>query len=200
MIARVVISGLLFGQTNQNTVFFRRDDAVWPADGDTLVQAIKNSWIGVAAATGIRDRVTTSQVWNNISAYNTGSPGEAPISLPIAITGARSGANQDLMPYSCYILQLRCGVGGKRGRGRQYIPGPEPGAYKNGILQASHITIWNTVIGQLAAAFMGGSPTSGWSLVVANHNTPSVDHFTVISLQIASVSGVQRRRNIGVGV
>lgn len=199
-VARVVLSGTLYGQLTQNSLFFERPEALWPNDGNTLAAAIRDIWVGAATNSGINDRVSTAHTWNLVQVYNCNQPGMLPVSLPMNKTGSRSGANTTLNPFACYVLQLRTGVAGKKGRGRSYIPAPEPGAFVGGIMAASHIAIWQVVIGQLAAGFMGDNPSSGWNLVVANHKTPTVDRFTVISLQIANKAGCQRRRNIGVGV
>jgi hypothetical protein len=196
MIFRVVNSAHLFGQTVQNVIHFSKTDAVWPSDANSLALAIRDVWLG--GAHGIRWIQTSTCVWSLVQVYDAGSPSLSPISLTISVAGNETSFSDALPPYEALILRIRADAFGKHGRGRVYIPGVTVGTFAAGVLSSSAITALSPILAQLTAGFITSGGT-GFSVGIAPRNSP-VDFHLADRFEVAPTSGVQRRRNIGIGI
>lgn len=195
---RAVLSGTFYGQTTQNVLFFEKENAAWPADGELLSTLLRDNWIGGAA--GIRDRVSSNHLWHEVRVYNTASPGDVPVILPMSLTGLRTNLPGNISPQSTFIMRLRGATGGRRGRGRSYVPAPPPEAFTAGIMTSGYVTAWQAVLDSLTTKFLPPTNSLGFLLKIRN-NTPDADSYTtVVRLEMSNKYGTQRRRNIGVGV
>jgi hypothetical protein len=187
---RVITSGFFFGQTCQNVLHFNNPDGLTtPAD---IATDIKNNWLVQISAMS-----SGNIVWNNISVRRVDGGTEAPYNLAVSIAGAQSGSAQQLT-FLAYVIRIRTAVVGRRGRGRIYVPGPNLNLTNLGVWASSTITGWQTPLNNLAARYLAGG-TSSIRLGVASHTDPS-DWKAATQLLLASIPGIQRRRNIGVGV
>ena len=92
-------------------------------------------------------------------------------------------------PATCYLIRKYTGFGGRRGRGRMYIPGPvENDVNVAGDLQSSRVTALTTA----CAGFLTDMQTAGCSLVVLhNDGTPP---YGVTELRVDPIIATQRRR------
>jgi len=197
MVIRVVMSGTFYGQVCQNVLHFHKVDGVWPAQVVTLLADLRDNWL--SGTHGVRTEQNDRAFWTEIRAYNCDTPTLTPLTLTISLQGTDGNASTQLLSYVCYILRLRASSGGRKGRGRIYIPGPRFGYYINGSLSASAITALNQVTAQLAKYLDGGA--SPWTVGISPRGTgEATDFIPASTMQFAPISGVQRRRNIGVGV
>jgi len=198
MLFRVVITGVLNGAINQNVLHFKKAGAVWPTDGAALCADIRDNWLG--GTNGVRQGLITLQKWTLIQAYNRDTIGDVPVSLSINVTGAKVGNGTQSFGFSAILIRLRAASGGKRGRGRCYLPGIDPSTWNAGVMSQTEIDAWTPRLAQLTTRYVGASPSSGFQLVVAPKSGVNPTTQAVVRLELATVPGVQRRRNIGVGV
>jgi hypothetical protein len=196
MIFRAVLNCLYYGQVCQNVMHFKKSDGVWPGDANALAVALRDHWIG--GTQGIRFRQEATCTWNQIQIYDAEDPNRAPAQLAIAVSGYETSFTGALPSFMAAILQIRSFVGGKHGRGRIYVPGITTGQFVLGSLGAPAIAAWDTTLAQLTAAFLQ-SGSSQFTLGIAPRATPA-NFLSADVIRIASHPGVQRRRNIGVGV
>lgn len=197
MIFRVVMSGRMYGQTVQNVVHMHKSDATWPTDGNALAVAIRDNWI--AGTHGVKDLETTDVTWTEVKVYNADSPSLSPVALAISIQGFDSNGATQIFSFSSYVFRIRAISGGRHGRGRIYLPAPRFGNFIGGILTSAAISLINPVLAQLTAAFITSGGSTGFNVGIAPRGSPA-SFIGADSITVASVAGVQRRRNIGVGI
>lgn len=198
MLFRVVITGVMFGAINQNVLHFTKAGGNWPTDGTALCADIRDNWLG--GTNGVRQGLITLQRWTLIQAYNRDTIGDVPVGLSINVTGAKVGNGSQSFGFSSVLLRLRAAGGGKHGRGRVYLPGVDPSTFNSGVMSQTEIDAWTPRLAQLTARYLGSSPASGFRLVVAPKSGTSPTTQDVVRIELATVPGVQRRRNLGVGV
>lgn len=196
-IERVTISALFYSQICQNVLHFNNPDGA-------LTQAqvaaeIRDKWIGTVTNTGIHSWVTNSITWVKVSVQTRAiSPGP-PYDLTIAQQGQQSASNEQYTPVCC-ILKFRTATGGRRGRGRSYVPGMLNGFVTNGLINATFHSYADTAIAALNARFSVGG-TGPLFLVIGPRTGISTPDFPPVTAIVASnYVGIQRRRNIGYGV
>lgn len=189
---RVTVTGFLFGQTCQNVIHLEDPDgAVGLATTCTL---IRDNWVNkhtINQGNNVR--------YTNILASDADNPAVAPFSLTIDRSG--QGLSAERCPsFACFVMKLLTAVGGRHGRGRVFFPGPAPDNFQFGVLTSGFITQWNdNVITPIMAAF-GPSGSTALRLCVRARMPDGPDYNRVVSCQLRPVLGVQRRRNIGVGI
>lgn len=198
-IFRVVLSGTLMGTNNQNVMNFKKDNAVWPGDGQALSVAIRDSW--VSGANGIRQGASTLQNWNLIQVYNRSAPGDPAVALAINLSGTKVGNGSQGLPFTAILLRVRGSTGGKHGRGRIYLPGVEPTQFGLGVMTSSaQTTIWNPIVAQLLSSFVTGGGSTGFALVIAPKTGDGANSIVCSTIAYDTICRVQRSRNIGVGI
>lgn len=189
-IYRVTLDSTMYGQQLQNVLHFSHPSSD-PATLQTLADEIAASWIGE-----IRFEHSASVKYTRIRVLMLESQFAAH-EKTVNINGSWGG-DDGIHTFTCFIIRLRTATIGRRGRGRQYISGVLKGWTVNGFVHPDNINSWNNRFQNIMAVFgPGGSSLA--RLGVCNHRAPFVFH-EVTSLQIAPTLGVQRRRNIGVGL
>jgi hypothetical protein len=102
--------------------------------------------------------------------------------------GARSG--DATPPQICYLVNKVTGVGGRRGRGRMYLPGcnhteiDSNGQLSSGILND---------LGVQLSAFQTAVEALGWELELFHSSAPTTA-FTIVDLVPQALCATQRRR------
>jgi hypothetical protein len=197
-VVKAVLQAVMNGTVNENVIHFFKDVVAWPNDGAALAADLRDNFIG--GANGIRTRLISLQRWNLINVYNIDSVDSNPVALPVDIVGALTGNGSQSFAHNCILIRKRSDAGGKRGRGRMYFSGLEPSVWSNGIMTSGQQTLWLAILVNLAGRYCDPNPISGWTMVVAG-KPPIGDGFhRVKRLELSSTPGVQRRRNIGVGI
>lgn len=189
---RVTISGLMFGQMHQNVLHFQQVEG---GGTDPQFQAfrIRDVWLPQ-----IRTLHTASLNYNSIVIQNLDLPANAPTTVPINIVGSIA-ASSDMLPFAAMVVLLQTGRAGRRGRGRFYVGSLPTVAFTNGLLTAARISGFETMRGVLEPAFVGPGATAGMKLVVHGKG-PGAEINPVVRMAARAVVGVQRRRNIGIGI
>lgn len=187
---RVTLTQSLWGETLQNVLHFTHFEAN-PLAMPELVTDLKATWIPQVKwiqqdqlrYVGARVQILESQY----AAY----------SEALNVAGSAGGSN-DYKTYNAHILQLRTPFLGRTGRGRQYIGGVALNLTDKGIIKSDIVTSWNNHILTLVDTYCQ-SGVSNFRLVVNPHG-PTVNAKIVTSITLNPIEGIQRRRNIGVGI
>lgn len=129
--------------------------------------------------------------------FNGSDSGKVEIVAPRAETGTGTNAS---LPQNCALLvQKRTGLGGRKGRGRFFMPPvrlDEGSVAPNGQIDSAAVTVeqglWDT--------WMGHADGSGgqYRIVILHHDNPVVGPVpaptNILSLVVENLIGTQRRR------
>lgn len=191
---RVTISGVWYLQTFQNVLHFHNADGLMTPSA--IANDVLNNWVQK-----FKLRQVSSLKYTNILVQNEDNPDLAPFSLAIDVPGTHF--NEDRMPsFTCLVLKKLTERAGRHGRGRTFLAGPSTDDAQVGILTSSFIAGFATnCLNPVKAAYVGPGHTSALDLCVKENvaGGPDIYH-PLIDLQLRNTYGVQRRRNIGVGV
>jgi hypothetical protein len=184
---KAVISGTFYGQLWQNRIYVKNID---DKTEELVAFAVRDFWVQKIRATQIADVFYT-----NIQVTRVSQLQPLAFTLATPLQGAQA-PNTGLMPYSCWVVQLRTGLAGKKFRGRVYVPVPMPGHTFLGQITAAGLAFWNQTLLDLNA-FWVDQTIEGYKLVI--HGELEAHDTEVTHIQLRPSTGVQRRRNIGVG-
>lgn len=187
---RVTTVGMMYGQQCQNVFHFTGPSSD-PGELQTLADHVAANWLAQ-----IRLRHTGSVVYQAIKVRMLES--QFPTHIKTVNVPGSWGADNEVSTVLCFLLRLRSAEIGRRGRGRLYIPGVLKGWTINGLVTESQILGWDQTIANLMAVY-GPNGSSSYRLTIVP-SKPPFDTREVVSMQIAPALGVQRRRNIGIGV
>jgi hypothetical protein len=189
-IFRVTLVQSMYGQQIQN-VFHLRGASSDPLELSAIAEDVNTFWVNVVSA-----EQTASLVYNGIRVRMLES--QFPTFTKTINRPGAFGTDDQMLTFSAFILRLRAAEIGRRGRGRLYIAGLLKGWYVNGVVTAATITRWQLVINQLMGSY-GPTGNRPYKLCIVP-SKPPVEHRDVTTMSIAPTLGVQRRRNIGVGI
>lgn len=190
---RVVISSLYLGQLCQNVLHFDNPDGA--TQPQAIAQDVFDNWI-------MKVTIHTGSAVNyfNVLVQNLSNPNEAPFSLAVNRSGQSFAANT-MGPFTCKVFKFLTARAGRHGRGRCFIPGIDAQHITLGQLNSGYITNVNSQVITPIMARFGPGGTSNLNLCVRENDGTDVGIFNpVISIQCRAQLGVQRRRNIGIGV
>lgn len=187
----VVDEQTMYGQIYQNVLHFFRDDVLANAPS-LLADDFQNAWVN-----NIRGLQMGTITHTRIKVRELGSA-NATFEKVINVPGTNGGAVTDIIPFVSEILQLRTALSGRHGRGRVYIAGIKNGTFVSGFITGTRLTEWTPKITGIMAAY-GPTGSSQFRLcVIPRAQFTQVKQVT--AMQVASRPGVQRRRNVGVGI
>lgn len=129
----------------------------------------------------------------------TGGPNGPFFVKQILKTG--SGTNDTAVQLSSnWVLKLETGIGGKKHRGRIYVPGMSPGFTNSGLIASNGVALWATPLQNIRLNFITGGANCRFALVVHGRKDAG-DVFTrVTQIDLRITPGCQRRRMVGVGI
>lgn len=140
----------------------------------------------------------TSAVWNRVDIKNMNIPAQSTFSqaiVPLSGNGQATGAG----PVMGALFSLQTGFGVRSKRGRIFIPGTNTGLSTTGTLSSSLTTTANNVINNIKNRYVdGGNNLGPMRLVVWSRKNN--DFTSVTNIALRPNFGVQRRRNIGIGM
>jgi hypothetical protein len=187
---RATIIQTMYGQQIQNVLHFEHFSSD-PATSSLLADAISATWIP-----NVRLMQTAALIYTGIKVQMLES--QFPPFVKTVNVAGQFGHDDQMTTYSAFVLRLRTAFAGKTGRGRLYIAGVLKGWTTNGLVTQDRINAWNLEIVDIMQAH-GPGGTSDFKLGVCPSKAP-FNFKPVTSMQIAPTLGVQRRRNIGIGV
>lgn len=190
-IVRITFSGLVFGQLCQNVLHFQNQDALLTEQA--IAEEMRDFYLNE-----LRLRQSNQFKWINIAVQTVDPAGSLGVNLPVNILGNAAGATGEQPSTMCAIIKIQTTMMGRAGRGRIFVPVPEPGHYNMGTLTSGALFQWeNGILAMIRTRYFltGGPPIT---LGVAPKGNPSGWH-AAISVNIKTIGGTQRRRQIGVG-
>lgn len=156
------------------------------ANADTAVQVlaanVKNSLSSAASCSG-----------GFVLVGNDGGSIRFDVSLGTPEVGAR--ANTAMSPQVALLIKKNSGLGGRRNRGRMYLPWPAEGDIDtNGRLLAPMLTVLQTTAAQLASLDGGGSSGGNFSGLFILHDAGPFPPTAITGFAASPVVATQRRR------
>ena len=188
-IFRVTISMSFMGQLNQNRLYV--NDNTENGTASNVCNYMRDNWIA-----NIKIPMNAGVRFLSIDATRVGGTGDQ-FTLLIPNTFGQQSQETQTTPFAAWVLQFRTGLAGRKFRGRAYIPGYRFGDQQNGQITSGGVTIWNLALGPLNAAF---TEHGGSNMFLVIHGATESHDTPVTSIQVRSIMGSMRRRNIGVGV
>lgn len=190
-VARVTIGQTWFGQVVQNVIHLDYGEVAYnPANIKTAIETL---WIPP-----IRPMQLSTLKYVLLQIRNMHDVGGLTSSYVINITGSAGSAVEGWGPL-CYLWSLQTLTGGHRGKGRIYLAGCYPGNVVTGRFISASMDQQVAAIATLSTRFLGATPTSGFNLTVCKREELPASN-PVVNIVPRDVPGVQRRRNIGVGI
>lgn len=190
---RCTITATAYNQISvQNVVHFSWTDFAGPLSQVTT--ELVNGWITILRATQ-----TNSIIYRNVSVYEVGT-GVTPTNLPMNLQGQDLGDPNASMPVLAVKLRIRTGIAGRTGRGRIYVFGIRQAHWSFGQLTAAGITTWQGRVDALKQRYIGPNQTGPMNLGVMNRSDDPSAFKLADELTLSTIPGIQRRRNLGVGI
>lgn len=193
-IERVTVTALWYGgMVVQNVLAFDNADGfLSPAQ---VAAEIRDNWLTILKA-----KQSGLLAWRDIKVDRLNDP-SPPLHLNINLPGADAVDSGLSQPTIAWKLRIATNQGGKRGRGRIYVPGIRYSHWQYGQLTAFGQTDLQPVVDALAARYVGPSFSGPLKLGVMPRPGPDVEVFIASTSLTQSITpGIQRRRSVGVGI
>lgn len=187
--ARATFSGLRYGQLCQNVVHFEWLGISW--DPVAIANHLAANWLPKVvwfSGTGFR--------YSAVLVQDATNPNLQTATLSVDLAGNVFDDNR-CPPFVACVLKIQTLQGGRSGRGRIFLPGVAHDSMQNGLFQANFQQTRQPRIDELKVLY-GLSGTSQLRLGLFNRTTNAFNGMSNLTLR--PVPGVQRRRNIGIGV
>lgn len=191
-IVRITLTAAFRGMTVQNVLHFdNHDSGILPT---THCATIRDQWMDEYKFFSVNQ-----VIWINI-AYTPLTPAlGVTTNLAINIAGASNATDSRDHPVISEKIRIQTATAGRAGRGRIYAPVASLFGGNVGVVEAATITARNARLATLMSRFGGPSPSTGLTLGIAPRGNPG-NFKPATSMFLASTYGIQRRRNIGVGI
>lgn len=189
---KVTLSQLWRGQTIQNVLHFR-DTGTGSLTDLMVADEMVAGWIPAVSFIQVNELAYTS-----ITVQRMQQP-DPPFVKAVNILG-NQGASPRLFTFTSFVLQFRTAVGGRTGRGRAYIAGHVEGAFVNGLIEVGQKNFWNNQIIPAIMARYGPAGNSELEIGLGPRGNETNGFKPINNMQIRTVAGMQRRRNIGTGI
>jgi hypothetical protein len=188
-ILRIVTTGFIFGQLNQNRMHFVVDDPTV-----TLTDAaidIRDNWLN-----NFKQALAVEFHWTEISVSQLGPLPPAPVTLVVAIDGTGGSVPGNVMAQAL-VMKIGTAVPGRKGRGRIFIGGTGNNVTIFGLLFGADYAFYNNMWTPMRARYLadGSGPLE---LGLVTGNDPSTFR-SAISLVLSPYPGLQSRRRVGHG-
>lgn len=188
-LVRVVQS--LFGSVLMNTLHFSGPSSD-PAQMAVLAQEIETDWIGQCK---FKQTGNLKYIMVEVRLLES----QFPVHQRVVNINGVATANGGDLPFHAYVLRMYTNIIGKHGRGRKYIGGVQGGTSTNGFITQSLIDQWNISRGVWLGKW-GPTGTSTFRLGITRRVNPGANFNQVQDIKVSTTWGIQRRRNIGIGI
>jgi hypothetical protein len=188
---RVTLVYTCFGQQMNNVLHFSGPSSD-PAQMEALATEVAGDWI---------DQCHFKQTRNvkYIGVFVRLLESQFPTFQKIVnIDGVATASGND-MTFHAFIIRLYGNIVGRHGRGRVYIGGIKNDATFNGFITQTYFDQWQISRGVWLNKW-GPNGTSTFRLGITRKQNPTANFVPVIDIKVASTLGVQRRRNLLVGI
>ena len=204
--ARARIIGEIHGQTTVNVMHFATNDQI--VDDDNLDDLL------LALAEAIKDCVITTllpAVTSDWRFVRSDAQRIYPVlSDPIIASGAPEHVGElsaASVSFQASVVTLRTGSGGRRGRGRLFLPPAGEAQIANSVIDGPTMVLLAEFLTCVGLKFLGAAPTTPWRLGILSQKDLNgiIGNFdnsfrVVSSLNTNADVGVMRSRRKGRGI
>jgi len=191
-IYRVTLTASFRGMIVQNVLHFDQHDS--GITGATITEIIRDQWMDQFRGFSV-DQV----IWTNIGATQVTPSVGLTTNLAVSITGNANATSAGDHPCICEKIRVQTATPGKTGRGRIFCPVASLFGHNLGILNPATIAARNVKLATLMSRFPDDDPPFGITFGIAPRDNPSAFK-PATTMFCDSKYGIQRRRNIGVGI
>jgi hypothetical protein len=138
-------------------------------------------------------------IWTNVAATQVDPNPGLTTNLAVNIAGNANATDSKDHPCICEKIRVQTATPGKHGRGRIFCPVASLFGGNVGIVNAATIANRNAKLATLMARFNDVNPSTLITYGIIPRDTPSAFK-PAINMFCDSKYGIQRRRNIGVGI
>lgn len=192
-IERVIITGLYHGQRIQNVLHFKNQDGTLTPF--QVADEVKTNFVTQLKAL---QNFHYQYQYISVQAVDTSTPAPPFQQSILGFTGDFSG--QGYHNAIAAIFSIRTAISARRGRGRFYMGGVHGASVVDSIMEAGASGAYATKAAILTARFKLGGTGPLVLGVFPRNSTSSADFVSMVQLIHREIFGVQRRRNIGVGI
>lgn len=190
---RATFTGLYNNAINcQNVVVF--DDGNNNFTDLQVATELRDNWL-----TLIKAGQVTTFAWRNISIERIGS-GVAPLNLAVNVQGVDSVDNLGGTQVICVKWRIHTTFPGKKGRGRIFLPAFRSVYWSAGQLTSLGITNISGLITTVKNRYVGPGSSGPLKLGVRGRGASDSGFHAADDITLSITPGVQRRRNLGVGI
>jgi len=166
--AQARIIGEIHGQQTVNVLHFATNDEIADeAELDTILLALAAALLDCAVTT-LLPAVTADWKLIKTDAKRIYPTLSDPI-LATADPGSVGELSATSTPFIASLVSLRTGGGGRRGRGRMFLPPAGEGEIAQSAIDGPTLALITAFCTCLAGKFLGSSPTTPWRLGVLSH-------------------------------
>lgn len=191
-IFRVTLTGVRWGKlTMQNCLHF--EDVSSLMTDEQVATELATNWCVMWAV-----RQSNNFGWRNISVFRPGTSA-TPSNFPIVVNGTDGVDNLGGTCVTNLKIRILTAFAGKRGRGRFYLPAVRDQYIELGEYNATAITNITPTITSVTNRYKSVGGTGPLQLGVRGRGDNDEFH-PMLNLTMSTVPGIQRRRNIGIGI
>jgi hypothetical protein len=189
---RATLTGIRWGKVTMQNVLHFEDVSSTMTDEQVMIE-LRDNW-----CTLWRPIQSNTFGWRNISVFRTGSS-ITPSNFPVVVNGTDGVDNIGGQNVTTLKVRINTFFAGKQGRGRFYLPGVRDQYLEFGEYIAAAMTTFNTVVQLVKTRYQSVGGVGPLQLGVRGRGSNAEFH-PMSNLTIGSVPGIQRRRNVGVGL
>lgn len=204
-VAEVTIMGKINGEDYRNRIHFATTTAEFDTNGITLLTALATE-VSAAFVSGFLAALSDEFSFQGVRAKRV-FPALSDEVEVVSDAGPGGVAANALPSFNSMLVHKKSGKGGRKGRGRMYLPPPLETHTEKGKLLPAGLAVIEQLLDGLRAAFLGDAGSSQWVIGVLNrvydNSTPpnNTDNNWFPSAQLLADDVVSRqgRRKIGKG-
>lgn len=203
--AQARINGTIHGQQTVNVLNFGTNSAITDSPAlDALLLQLAAALLDCAVTT-LLPAVSVDWRLVSVDAKRIYPATSDPIlsTAPADQFGTRGVSS---VSFAASLLSIRTGAGGRRGRGRLFLPPPGEAEIAQSAIDGPTLTALAAFAACVAGKFMGASPTTDWRLgvlsrVTAGANNAAFDSGFRVATSLTPVANlaVMRSRRVGHG-
>lgn len=191
--AAVVVPHQHAGLARAAVCTFGVSSDLWEGDYEAMCDSILGHWdstFGTIIDTEVQIGPVTARV---------GTGAGEPLAVSGTATALGGSAKEIAPPNNAVLVQKRTATGGRRGRGRMYVPFSvgEGEVTQTGRLETTSLAFFQTVATQFREAMADGTVDPATILVLLHDSdgvTPPPAPSPIVSLTVDPIIGSQRRR------
>jgi hypothetical protein len=204
-IAEATIIGKINDEDYRNRIHFSTETMEWDTNGLQLLTTLCTE-LSADVVSGFLGALSNEFQFIGVAAKRI-APDTSDIVEVFTDAGPGGVAGQALPSFNCMLAHKKSGKGGRKGRGRMFLPPPLEAHADKGKLIAAGVAVIEEFLDGLRTHFIGAGGSSVWSLGVLNNvydnatppNITDRNWFPSAALVADDLIAVQRRRKIGRG-